>query len=74
MFWDVVLQKIPLYLDWSKETFDPHWHTHGYGSNEKSLKIKYFLWPSLIQEKTMKALVKGKVIAGDDEVPEAEFN
>ncbi|XP_065838855.1 uncharacterized protein [Oscarella lobularis] len=68
--WDLALQKRALLLVADHKVFDSSKHELFFGSEKTSKDIDHFVWPCLLEERTNRVLVKGKVITKTAETTE----
>ena len=60
--WSILIQSPKLYLSYNGRLYDPDTHRRFYSSDHDSEKIKYFIWPSLVETGTLRTLCKGIVV------------
>ena len=60
--WIMTMQRPPMVIDYSADTFTPQKHARFFTSNMDSEKIVYHIWPSLLESNDGDVLYKGVVV------------
>ena len=60
--WSILIQTPKLYLEYTNTKFDAVSHKRLFSSNEKSDKIRFYVWPSLLETDTKQIVCQGVVV------------